>query len=115
MYNETLIERELSKEQQIMCLSTMKSQVSKLDWLVKALIKMSRLENNIISLNKSFAYIKDTIATVLSGVYLKAEEKDISIKVECSDDITIKPSQPSLPFLISPSPLHLDFASPAVI
>lgn len=39
MYNETLIERELSKEQQIMCLSTMKSQVSKLDWLVKGFNK----------------------------------------------------------------------------
>ena len=89
MYNETLIERELSKEQQIMCLSNMKSQVSKLDWLVKALIKMSRLENNIISLNKSCAYIKDTVATALSGVYLKAEEKDISITVECSDNIKL--------------------------
>ena len=89
MYNETLIERELSKEQQIMCLSTMKSQVSKLDWLVKALIKMSRLENNIISLNKSFTYIKDTIATALSGVYLKAEEKDICITVKCPDDIKL--------------------------
>ena len=33
------------------------------------------LENNIISLNKSCAYIKDTVATALSGVYLKAEEK----------------------------------------
>ena len=50
---------------------------------------MSRLENNIISLNKSFDYIKDTIATVLSGVYLKAEEKDIRIKVECSDVIKL--------------------------
>lgn len=89
MYNETLIERELNKEQQIMCLTTMKSQVSKLDWLVKALIKMSRLENNIISLNKSFAYIKDTIATALSGVYLKAEEKDIRITVKCPDDIKL--------------------------
>lgn len=89
MYNETLIERELNREQQKMCLQNMQFQISKLEWLVNALIKMSRLENNIISLNEKEGYIKDTIANSLSGVYLKAEEKNINISIKCPEDIKL--------------------------
>lgn len=89
IYNETLIERELNKDQQKMCLENMKFQVEKLEWLVKALIKMSRLENNIISLNISEGYLNDTIATALSGIYMKAQEKNINISVKCPEDIRV--------------------------
>lgn len=83
MYNDTLIQRELNKDQQNMFLNNMKFQVSKLEWLVQALIKMSRLESNIISLNKVNSTLSDTIANALSGVYLKAEEKEIDLTIEC--------------------------------
>ena len=83
MYNDTLIQRELNKDQQNMFLNNMKFQVSKLEWLVQALIKMSRLESNIISLNKVNSNLSDTIANALSGVYLKAEEKEIDLTIEC--------------------------------
>lgn len=83
MYNDTLIQRELNKDQQNIFLNNMKFQVSKLEWLVQALIKMSRLESNIISLNKVNSTLSDTIANALSGVYLKAEEKEIDLTIEC--------------------------------
>lgn len=89
MYNDTLIERELSKDQQNMFLNNMKFQVSKLEWLVQALIKMSRLESNIISLNKVNSTLSDTIANALSGVYLKAEEKEIDLTIECPTYIKV--------------------------
>ncbi len=89
MYNDTLIQRELSKDQQNMFLNNMKFQVSKLEWLVQALIKMSRLESNIISLNKVNSTLSDTIANALSGVYLKAEEKEIDLTIECPTDIKV--------------------------
>ena len=89
MYNDTLIQRELNKEQQKMFLNNMKFQVSKLEWLVQALIKMSRLESNIISLNRSKNNINDTIANSLSGIYLKAENKNITLEVECPSDIKV--------------------------
>lgn len=83
MYNDTLIQRDLNRNQQSMFLNNMKFQVSKLEWLVQALIKMSRLESNIISLNKVNSTLSDTIANALSGVYLKAEEKEIDLEIEC--------------------------------
>ena len=89
MYNDTLIQRELNKDQQNMFLNNMKFQVSKLEWLVQALIKMSRLESNIISLNKVNSTLSDTIANALSGVYLKAEEKEIDLTIECSAFIKV--------------------------
>lgn len=89
MYNDTLIQRDINKEQEKMFLNNMKFQVSKLEWLVQALIKMSRLESNIISLNKSKSNINDTIANSLSGIYLKAENKDITLEVECESDIEV--------------------------
>ena len=48
IYNETLLNRELDKDKQIYFLNNMRHQVNKLEWLVKSLIKMSRLETGII-------------------------------------------------------------------
>lgn len=89
MYNDTLIQRDLNRNQQSMFLNNMKFQVSKLEWLVQALIKMSRLESNIISLNKVNSTLSDTIANALRGVYLKAEEKEIDLIIECPTYIKV--------------------------
>lgn len=85
--NSTLIERELTKEQQKEFLNNMKIQIEKLQWLMDALIKMSRLETGIISLNLAVHSIDETIAQALSGIYLKAHEKNINISVDCKSNI----------------------------
>lgn len=87
MYNSTLIERELTKEQQKKFLNNMKIQIIKLQWLMESLIKMSRLETGMISLNLSIYSIDETIAQALSGIYLKAQQKNINISVECKNNI----------------------------
>lgn len=89
MYNETLIERDLPRDKSLMCLNSMKSQVNKLQWLVEALIKMSRLENGVIALNKNKTTLIETIANALSGVYIKAEKKNIEISVECDENLIL--------------------------
>lgn len=87
MYNDTLIDRELSESNRLIFLNNMKSQINKLEWLVQALIKMSRLENGIIKLNLMEYEISETIADALSSIYLKAEKKNISIRVNCHHSI----------------------------
>lgn len=89
MYNDTLIERKLDEAQQKLFLNNMKFQVEKLEWLVQALIKMSRLESNIITLTNNESFINTTIANALSGIYLKAEEKDIKLNVSCPSDLKL--------------------------
>ncbi|MGL5379434.1 sensor histidine kinase [Clostridium sp.] len=89
MYTETILERELSKEKTREFLGYMKWQVDKLDWLVKGLIKMSRLESGIIELKKSNGNISETIANALSGVYLNATKKEVYIEVEGDTNIKL--------------------------
>lgn len=89
MYNETLIERDLPRDKEKMFLNNMMVQVNKLQWLVEALIKMSRLENGVIALNKTEANISETIANALSGIYIKAENKDIKVSVDCDSSLTL--------------------------
>lgn len=89
MYNETLIERELPRDKSLMCLNNMRAQTNKLQWLVEALIKMSRLENGVIALNKTNTNIIETIANALSGVYIKADKKNIEISVDCDDKLLL--------------------------
>lgn len=89
MYNATLMEREVTKEQEQKFLYNMESQISKLQWLMEALIKMSRLETGLICLNKTSSKIEETIAQAIGGIYLKAEEKNISVAIDCDRNIQL--------------------------
>lgn len=87
MYNDTLIDRDISEKDRKIFLYNMKSQIVKLQWLIDALIKISRLENGVIKLNIKKYNISETIANVLSSVYIKAESKNIEIRVDCNKNI----------------------------
>ncbi|MBW9159674.1 sensor histidine kinase [Clostridium tagluense] len=87
--NETLIERELTKAQEKEFLKNMKFQIGKLQWLIEALIKMSRLETGIIVLNKEKLPLSETIAQVVGSVYLKAQKKNIHIEIKCDEAIML--------------------------
>lgn len=89
MYNETLLQKELDRKNQILFLENMQNQVNKLDWLGNSLIKISRLETGIISLNVTKSRISDTIASALSGVFLRLEEKNISLEIDLDDKVEV--------------------------
>ncbi|MGL5347980.1 MAG: sensor histidine kinase [Peptostreptococcaceae bacterium] len=89
MYNETLINRELDREKEIHFLKNMQNQVNKLEWLVQALIKMSRLETGIIELDMKKSRISDTIANAISGVYLKAQDKNIMLEIDIDEKLEL--------------------------
>lgn len=52
MYNDTILNHDLPAKQQYRFLKIMQKQVEKLDFLVRSLMKMSRLENSMIKLKK---------------------------------------------------------------
>lgn len=89
MYNETLLQKELDRKNQVSFLENMQNQVNKLDWLGNSLIKISRLETGIISLNVTKSRISDTIASALSGVFLRLEEKNISLEIDLDDKVEV--------------------------
>lgn len=85
----TLLEQELSREQQVEYLQSMNVQLDKLDFLMGAMVKSSRLEAGVISLDKQQVPIYETLAIALGSIFLKAEEKHLKVTVDCPDDLLV--------------------------
>jgi signal transduction histidine kinase len=70
-------------------LSIMQNQVKKLDFLVQALLKMSRLESSMITLEIKEENLYQCIAEAVAQVTRKAREKHLEIHLECSEKILL--------------------------
>lgn len=90
MYIDILRKHQLSDEKRSEFLVTMAGQIDKLDFLMQALIKMSRLEAGTFALHTKAAVLYDTIAQALNGVLPKAEAKNIGLSVECGESVTVR-------------------------
>ena len=89
MYNSTLLERQLTKEKEQEFHKLMESQINKLDFLMQAMVKMSRLETGVISLSVSPTPIYDTVGLALAGIELPAEKKKIEVTVTCDPALIV--------------------------
>lgn len=89
MYNSTLLERQLTPEKAREFHKLMESQIDKLDFLMQAMVKMSRLETGVITLTVSSTPIYDTIGLALSGIERIAEQKKIEVTVDCDPAIIV--------------------------
>ena len=89
MLETTLLEQDMTVQKQKEFLSAMGGQLDKLDFLMQTLIKTSRLETGIISLEKKKQPIYDTLATALGGILLNAEKKNIDVFVHCPESIEV--------------------------
>ena len=75
--NNTLLENEVPPQKQ----------KDKLDFLMQAMIKTSRLETGVISLDQKQQPVYDTLATALSWILFNAEKKQIDVQVECPEHL----------------------------
>jgi signal transduction histidine kinase len=64
-----------------------KSQSDKLNWLIQSLVKMSRLESGIISIQTTVNPVIDSITRAVSQLYALAQDKDITISIACDENI----------------------------
>lgn len=90
MFTNILQEHELSEDKRNEFLNTMYSQINKLDFLMQSLIKMSRLETGTFNLHMEEDSLYNTIAQAVSGIFAKAENKNIQLDVQCDSKITVK-------------------------
>lgn len=90
MFTNILQEHELSEDKRNEFLNTMYSQINKLDFLMQSLIKMSRLETGTFNLHMEEDSLYNTIAQAVSGIFTKAENKNIQLDVQCDSKITVK-------------------------
>ncbi len=89
MVNATLLEQPMPEEKQREFLQASSSQLEKLDFLMQAMIKTSRLETGVISLDRKIQPLYDTLAAALGGILLNAERKHIHVGVDCPEDIIL--------------------------
>lgn len=87
MINSTLIEQDVAPNKQKEFLLASESQLDKLDFLMQAMIKTSRLETGVISLEQKQQPVYDTLAAALGGILLNAEKKQIDVQVECPEHL----------------------------
>ena len=88
MIDATLLEQTMSQEKQREFLLAIDDQLDKLTFLMQAMIKTSRLETGIISLEPNVQPLYDTLAGALGGVLLNAEKKHIEITVDCPETVS---------------------------
>lgn len=90
MFTDILRQRPLTDEKRAEFLTTMAAQINKLDFLMRSLIKMSRLETGTFTLHMESSSLYDTIAQAVNSIWTKAEQKKIQIDVECDSQVTVR-------------------------
>ena len=86
LYNTLLAEEGISDEERLEFLETEGTAIEKLKMLVDSLINISRLEADMISINKKEENLKECIESAISSVKADAAKKNITIKNEIKED-----------------------------
>lgn len=86
MFIELLEDDSLSIEEKHEFLSRTKEQAQKLEWLMEALMKMSRLESGVMNFETKPQGIKTTVAKAVGTMYGKAQHKNIEIRIDEFED-----------------------------
>ena len=89
LINDTMLTRPLTEEKRKEFLQATGTQLDKLDFLIQGMVKTSRLETGVITLEKQDAVIGDTLVSAINGVLAPMEQKEISLSVYCPSDLTI--------------------------
>lgn len=89
MIISTLKNDDIVGEKQNDFLESLSKEVNKLQFLMDALIKTSRLETGIVEINKKESSIYETLAMALGSIFIKAEDKKIKVFVNCPESSKI--------------------------
>jgi len=89
MVNSTLLEQDMPREKQKSFLISISGQLDKLDFLMQSMIKTSRLEVGVIAIEKKKQPLYDTLAMALGGILIPAENKNITVEVECPEHLKV--------------------------
>ena len=64
-------------------------QVDKLDFLLQSMVKISRLETDVIKIQKKVNSVFEMLVVAINAVVLKADKKNITIHVDCDEKILL--------------------------
>ena len=89
MVTDTLLAKPVTEQERRDFLQGIRSQTDKLEFLVQSMGKASRLETGAVTLEKKDVPLLDTLAQAMSGIVYGAEQKGISVEVQCPDDLRV--------------------------
>ncbi len=84
LYSQILMEHDLPQDSEV-CAKALATQAEKLDFLMLALVKVSRLESGIITVNPQKGTMKELLNAVIAQIRPKAEEKQITVETELTN------------------------------
>lgn len=87
MVADTLLTKPVTEQEREEFLQGILSQTDKLEFLFQSLVRTSRLEIGTIRLEKKDVPLIDTLAMACGGIVYAAEKKDISVTVDCPDNL----------------------------
>ena len=88
LYTQLLGEEDLSGQGKV-CVQALEAQAEKLRTLMEALVKTSRLETGLITLEKRDRPVADTLAAALNTVLAPLEAKGLHLTVDCPEGLTL--------------------------
>ena len=89
LLQEALKQSGISPEEYQDCLEKQRKQLDKIDFLIRALLKTSQLENGLIQIQPREVSISQTILSALEGILVPAEKKEIEVYYDNSTDYTV--------------------------
>ena len=89
MVTDTLLAKPVTEQERRDFLQGIRSQTDKLEFLVQSMGKASRLETGAITLEKKDVPLLDTLAQAMSGIVYGAEQKGVSVEVQCPEDLRV--------------------------
>lgn len=84
---EILQQNDLSEQERVEFSMRCNQQLRGLENMLAALINISRMETGMIEINREDACIFDTFVDAINRVFVKSNEKNISIEVEAEDEV----------------------------
>lgn len=86
VYSEILSDKKSDERTKEEATEKIKKQVDKLDWIIGSLMKMVKLEQNVIVFEAEGISIKQTLLDAIDTVYEKIDRKGIMLVSELNDD-----------------------------
>lgn len=79
---------DISKETKHEFLNKIKSQLTRMEWLIKSMLKLSKIEAKVIDFNKEKVNVKELITRAIQPSLILIELKNINLSINGEEDVT---------------------------
>lgn len=90
VYNDIMLNKDLTSEQRNTFLVNNKTQLHRMEWLIKSMLKLAKLDAKAVIFHKENESLKESVEEAVEALQSMAEEKDVNITISCNKDIVFE-------------------------